>query len=220
MPQTSVPSPSETHVGTLVEWDDAKGFGWIENSDRRIFAHIKDFRRNQGRPTAGAQMSYMLGVDAMGRSCAKNVTCLTVGGSIGFFSWLFLVLLLVIPLLAMLWLPIPWLMSVGIMFAASMYSYKTYAYDKKQAINSGQRVPESFLHYTELLGGWPGAFLAQRKLRHKCSKSSYQFCFWFIVLLFQYLSVDLMMDHEISQIIYHYVQEWTVGSPHYQTQNW
>jgi len=41
------------------------------------------------------------------------------------------------------------------------------------------------LHLLELLGGWPGAFLAQRRLRHKCSKRRYQFVFWLIVLAYQ-----------------------------------
>ena len=30
------------------------------------------------------------------------------------------------------------------------------------------------LHTLELIGGWPAAFLAQRWLRHKCSKRSFQ----------------------------------------------
>jgi hypothetical protein len=31
------------------------------------------------------------------------------------------------------------------------------------------------------MGGWPGAFVAQRRLRHKCVKRKYQIVFWLIV---------------------------------------
>jgi uncharacterized membrane protein YsdA (DUF1294 family) len=60
-------------------------------------------------------------------------------------------------------------------------------------------VPEATLHLAELLGGWPGAFLAQRRLRHKCSKASYQIVFWGIVVLFQIASVDVMLGHQLSR---------------------
>ena len=53
-------------------------------------------------------------------------------------------------------------------------TYGMYADDKQRAASGAWRVPESSLHLAELLGGWPGAFLAQRWLRHKCSKASYQ----------------------------------------------
>jgi uncharacterized membrane protein YsdA (DUF1294 family) len=34
-----------------------------------------------------------------------------------------------------------------------------------------------------LLGGWPGALLAQKLLRHKSKKQSFQVVFWATVLL-------------------------------------
>jgi uncharacterized membrane protein YsdA (DUF1294 family) len=52
-----------------------------------------------------------------------------------------------------------------------------------------------------LLGGWPGAFLAQRRLRHKCSKGSYQFVFWGIVLLYQLAAADVLLDHQLSRAL-------------------
>lgn len=45
------------------------------------------------------------------------------------------------------------------------------------------RIQELHLHLAELLGGWPGALVAQCWLRHKCSKRSYQTVFWVIVFL-------------------------------------
>jgi uncharacterized membrane protein YsdA (DUF1294 family) len=55
----------------------------------------------------------------------------------------------------------------------SVLTYWAYAVDKRRAEDRTWRVPEARLHLLELLGGWPGAFLAQRRLRHKCSKGSY-----------------------------------------------
>jgi len=43
-----------------------------------------------------------------------------------------------------------------------------------------------------LLGGWPGALLAQQRFRHKTRKLSYQAVFWLIVLLHQVFWIDLL----------------------------
>jgi uncharacterized membrane protein YsdA (DUF1294 family) len=55
------------------------------------------------------------------------------------------------------------------------------------------------LHLLELLGGWLAAFLAQRRLRHKSSKGSYQFVFWLIVLAWQFGAVDLLQTWKLSR---------------------
>jgi len=56
-------------------------------------------------------------------------------------------------------------------------------WDKRQAIKDRWRVPEKRLHLIELLGGWPGSWLAQRLFRHKTVKSSYRIIFGLIVLV-------------------------------------
>lgn len=69
-----------------------------------------------------------------------------------------------------------------------------YALDKRRAQTQGaERVPESGLHALELLGGWPGAFVAQRMLRHKNAKLGYQMKFWLIVAVWQLVSLDLLL---------------------------
>ena len=77
--------------------------------------------------------------------------------------------------------------------AASAFTYLIYARDKRLARDQEWREPESLLHFTELAGGWPGAFLAQRRLRHKSSKFSYQFVFWLIVLLHELVAADFLL---------------------------
>jgi hypothetical protein len=53
--------------------------------------------------------------------------------------------------------------------------------------------------FTELLGGWPGAFLAQRRLRHKLSKPGFQVLFWLIVLAYQFAAFDSVQSWQFSR---------------------
>lgn len=59
-----------------------------------------------------------------------------------------------------------------------------YGVDKRAAIRGDWRVPEMRLHALELLGGWPGAFIAQKLFRHKTKKKSFRVMFW-LMLAFQ-----------------------------------
>jgi uncharacterized membrane protein YsdA (DUF1294 family) len=60
----------------------------------------------------------------------------------------------------------------------SVVTFAVYAADKTAARNRGTRTPEKTLHTLAILGGWPGAMLAQQLLRHKCSKQSFLTVFW------------------------------------------
>lgn len=84
----------------------------------------------------------------------------------------------------------------------SIICYFAYRRDKKYARIQQWRTPESTLHMYELFGGWPGGLIAQRILRHKNSKLSYQISFWFIVTLhlvgwFDYLVLNLSLLRRI-----------------------
>jgi len=194
-------------VGTITQWVDGKGYGWVESGGIRVFVHIKDFERGQRRPQAGDEVRFIPGIDPKGRSCAKQVTFVKSGvrGRVGIGGWLLLCGLLVLPGLAMLWLPVPWWMGACAMAILSAITYGIYADDKKRALAGAWRVPERSLHLAELLGGWPGAFLAQRRLRHKCSKLSYQLAFWGIVVLFQIVAADVILDWELSRALLDYL---------------
>lgn len=71
----------------------------------------------------------------------------------------------------------------GLYGVASIVAFAAYALDKSAAKNNRWRTPESTLHLFALLGGWPGAVAAQRWLRHKSRKPSFQFVFWTTVVL-------------------------------------
>lgn len=66
---------------------------------------------------------------------------------------------------------------------ASVACFIAYARDKAAARAGRQRTPERTLLLLGLLGGWPGALLAQQWLRHKSAKASFLAKFWLTVLL-------------------------------------
>ena len=74
--------------------------------------------------------------------------------------------------------------AVGWLYlAASTLCFLVYAWDKFQAGRGGWRTPEARLHWLALLGGWPGALLAQQLLRHKSVKAEFRTLFWLTVML-------------------------------------
>ncbi len=75
----------------------------------------------------------------------------------------------------------------------SVLAFGLYWRDKRQARNDGQRTPEKILHGAELLGGWPGALVAQQVFRHKTRKVSYQGVFWLIVLVHELFWIDRVL---------------------------
>jgi uncharacterized membrane protein YsdA (DUF1294 family) len=81
----------------------------------------------------------------------------------------------------------PSIRTVAIVYViASIITFIAYGLDKFFATRSARsglrrmRIAEQTLHLFELLGGWPGALIAQRIFRHKTSKRSYQVWFWLI----------------------------------------
>lgn len=67
--------------------------------------------------------------------------------------------------------------------AASLLAFVLYRLDKSAALNGRRRTPEDTLLVVGLVGGWPGALVAQRLLRHKSQKASFQMMFWTSVVL-------------------------------------
>jgi len=65
----------------------------------------------------------------------------------------------------------------------SFITFVAYAIDKSAAKNRRWRTSERTLHLLALVGGWPGALLAQATLRHKSKKVSFRVVFWATVLI-------------------------------------
>lgn len=103
--------------------------------------------------------------------------------------------LTVLPALALARLgrDVPLLWLGGAWAAVGAVTFLVLAWDKAAAVRGARRVPEAWLHFLELLGGWPGTFLAQAWLRHKSAKVSYRVVLWGIVLLHQVAALDLLL---------------------------
>lgn len=56
----------------------------------------------------------------------------------------------------------------------SLTCFVAYALDKSAARHGAWRTPERTLLVLGLVGGWPGALLAQQWLRHKSTKQSFR----------------------------------------------
>lgn len=179
----------KTHNGTISRWNEEKGFGFIvpESGGKSIFAHINDYSRKHKSPSSGLEVQYLISADQKGRRCAVEVRPLKGHKknsrelrqrmlSILLFSSFACVLSLLfysesIPLAL-----------VSLYAAMSVIAFFMYAKDKNAAQRSEWRTSESTLHTLSLLGGWPGAALAQSFLRHKSTKLSFRVTYWVTVI--------------------------------------
>ncbi len=75
----------------------------------------------------------------------------------------------------------PWGWLALIYLVASLVTFGVYALDKRAAVHGKRRVSERTLHWLALVGGWPGALLAQRLLRHKTRKPFFRMMLWLTV---------------------------------------
>jgi uncharacterized membrane protein YsdA (DUF1294 family) len=76
-------------------------------------------------------------------------------------------------------LPVWMLVVYGLL---SVVTFGAYALDKASAGAGEVRVPEFSLHVLEVLGGWPGALVAQASYRHKTRKAAFQAVYWGMVV--------------------------------------
>jgi len=83
-------------------------------------------------------------------------------------------------------------LPLAIYAVASLLTFVLYWRDKHSALKDRWRTPETTLHFFELVGGWPGALVAQQVFRHKTRKLNYQLAFWLIVVLHQAFWIDLL----------------------------
>lgn len=177
-------------AGRLTEWHDEKGYGFVvpNGGGERVFVHVKKFERLRRRPVEGELLSYEVARDDKGRLAAMRVrmagqTAATREQKQGArripHTFLGLMAVAAIALAAWRgWLPIPAVIVYGLM---SVFTFGTYWRDKSAAQENTRRTPEAELQFASLVGGWPGALLAQGLLRHKSKKASFQFVFWLTV---------------------------------------
>ena len=177
--------------GRLVEWFDDKGYGFIQPNDAskdRVFLHIKDFARQGPRPIVGCALEYTVLLDGDGRFRAQQVMYLkasqtqkilpkpkNVNGQqqklkpMQIACIAYILALAVFTILGMLSGMVLLFISI-----TNALTYWLYAQDKEAALLGNRRIPEQTLHILSFLGGWPTAWLAQERLRHKTQKQPFR----------------------------------------------
>jgi len=195
-----MPTPPLSELtAKIVEWDRQKGYGFLQVGKQRLFLHRRDFVEHHKKPAVGDAVHFRLGKDAKGRTCAVNALHLNDGGRITVLNVLVTTGLLVLPAIALQRRAADFRWVGAYVLVLGALTYWAYVVDKRRATEREWRVPEARLHLLELLGGWPGAFLAQRRLRHKCSKGSYQVVYWLIVLSYQFAAFDSLHNWQLSR---------------------
>lgn len=208
------------HKGNLTQWDDARGFGFIEPAEGgdRIFCHARAIRDRDARPANGIRVTYALGRDDRGRARAEDVwlslstrsapslpagprsrVALALG-----VSGLFLLALVIVTFLDRLTLlAVPWYLAL------STVTFVAYGLDKTAARQDRHRIPERVLQLLALAGGWPGGWIAQQTIRHKSQKISFQIEFWICVIVnVIVLAALIWQGGELPQ-------EWLQSSDHH-----
>ncbi|MDM8569130.1 cold shock and DUF1294 domain-containing protein [Thiotrichales bacterium HSG1] len=182
-----------TRTGKLITWKDEKGFGFIRpdlQDHEEIFIHITAIQNASRRPVVGDTIEYQIESDRRGRKRACNAALFEDGIDI-IKNKLSANALIILPFLLASY--IFWKEHNPILLiiysVMSPITYLLYVTDKISAIKKQWRVMENTLHLFELLGGWPGALLAQKQIRHKNRKLSYQIIFWTIVTIHMMLWV-------------------------------
>jgi uncharacterized membrane protein YsdA (DUF1294 family)/cold shock CspA family protein len=178
------------YQGKLTDWKDDQGFGFItpNGGGPRVFVHIRSFSNRQRRPAGNERVTYVLTQDARGRPQAAEVAFAGTraapaapsgpGNVAPMLTAAFLAVVAGAAFTGKLPVVVAWFY-----LAASAAAFVAYALDKSAARNGRWRSRESTLHLIGLAGGWPGALAAQRLLRHKSRKPSFQVAFWATVVL-------------------------------------
>ncbi len=178
------------YQGKITNWKDDQGFGFVilNGGGQKAFVHIKSFANSSHRPINGDIITYELASDERSRFFAKNIrfagetTKYSDSKKSSSLSTSFLIvfgfLFATLGLLGRL----PQVI-VGLYLIASIVTFLVYAKDKSAAQNSMWRISESRLHLLSLIGGWLGALLAQKILRHKSKKEEFQAIFWVTVFM-------------------------------------
>lgn len=186
------------YQGEIVEWSDERGFGYIRPRgsgvrDAVVYLHVSAVQNRKRKPVLGDTVTYETEQSRPEpgkrlRTDVKAVRVAYLGEDVVdapknehlfiAFGLCFLLAVAVISLIANLSpLLIAWLII------ASLVTYLVYWWDKQQAQDNAWRVSESSLHWLSILGGWPGAAIAQTAHRHKTQKKSFRLVYGVTITL-------------------------------------
>lgn len=182
-------------TGTLKTWNDDRGFGFIAptHGGQELFVHIRDFPSGTGRPSVGQALNFKVETNPDGKKKARAVQYpipAKRGPSqrIERPAQCTLPRTMAIPAFVAVYSAVSWRWGFSPVvllayLALSVVAFFAYALDKSAAKSGGWRTSEQTLHLLSLVGGWPGALLAQQLLRHKTAKKSFIPVFWLTVAI-------------------------------------
>ncbi len=176
------------HKGKIATWNSERGFGFVTpvGGGERVFVHITAIADRTRPPTEGDMVTYDLTFDERKRPRAARVrksAPIRQGSEIASAATSSAVPLILISLFVLTLITctlagrLPPIIIVVYGFV-SIVTFLLYWLDKSAARRGDWRMQESSLLLIGLVGGWPGAVVAQRILRHKTRKHSFQFAFW------------------------------------------
>jgi uncharacterized membrane protein YsdA (DUF1294 family)/cold shock CspA family protein len=181
--------------GLLVSWKDSRGFGFLApaGGGADVFVHISEFVDASRRPLLGDAFTFEMGATPDGKIRARRVLALGAtledtppparrALNLGLAGYLAVAAFVVLFVLIATERDLP-LWVIGLYLGTSILTFLVYADDKSAAAKGRWRTPEGSLLALGLVGGWPGAVVAQRMLRHKTRKMSFQLAFWGTVAL-------------------------------------
>ena len=174
--------------GKLTEWKDDRGFGFITpiRGGQQVFVHIKAFTNQHRRPLGNEFVTYETVCDDTGRLRAEHVDFMgddSISAAEGWTTALTIALLFLIFVGMLVFIGQLPFVVLALYVVVSVLSFLVYRHDKAAARQNQRRTGEGTLILLGLLGGWPGAFVAQKFFHHKTKKRSFQIAFWVTVLL-------------------------------------
>ncbi|ABM04557.1 hypothetical protein DUF1294 [Psychromonas ingrahamii 37] len=179
--------------GKVTNWNDDKGFGFVDpnGGGNRAFIHIKAFTSGSLRPVNGDIIIYELVRDQNNRYQADKIKFAgdnknankTRQSKSGHFFGTFLTMIFCVALAGAVFTGKLISVVAGIYLLMSFVAFIAYAIDKSAAQKGRWRTKESTLHLYSLLGGWPGAFFAQKILGHKLKKDKFKTLYWVTVMV-------------------------------------
>ena len=190
--------------GTIVRWDDTKGFGFIRSPSlaQDVFVHVRDLRSSMGetprpglrvtfeeihvggkgpramavQPIAALSAGHNLHRSTRARAQSRNQDARRMRSATRSDGWW------VLPLMAAYAAALIWLVlqrqlpwwALAAAFLLNLGTFFAYWQDKYAAQQRRWRIREDTLHLWSVAGGWGGAWFAQQILGHKSLKASFR----------------------------------------------
>ena len=179
--------------GKITSWNAERGFGFITpvGGGERVFIHITAITDRRTPPAEGDMVTYNLAFDDRRRPRAVSVRPslgirpegrrARAAAPNSFPLLITTVFVLVVIAATVVGRLPPVVIAPYVLF--SIFTFLVYWFDKAAARRGLWRTKESSLLVLGLVGGWPGAVVAQRVLRHKNRKESFQLAFWATVVM-------------------------------------